>query len=117
MACDAQLEAALARLQSVSTNSCGICTSLNLIFLGPLWESEEEPSQTGWDAHPILHDKWSSQSRGRSSGIHLSHLPPWSRFCGGSVTNCLLASQPKPRPRSDLDWDSPDCVWPDTSYR
>lgn len=33
----------LTRLQSVSTNSCGICTSLNLIYLRPQWEQRSRP--------------------------------------------------------------------------
>lgn len=34
----------LARLQNAPTNSCGICTSLNLIYLRPLWEQRRRPS-------------------------------------------------------------------------
>lgn len=31
-------------LQNDPSNSCGICTSLNLIYLGPLWEQRSLPS-------------------------------------------------------------------------
>ncbi len=34
----------LTRLQSAPTNSCGICTSLNLIYLRPHWEQRSRPS-------------------------------------------------------------------------
>lgn len=33
----------LTRLQNAPTNSCGICTSLNLIYLRPLWEQKRRP--------------------------------------------------------------------------
>lgn len=33
----------LTRLRNAPTNSCGICTSLNLIYLKPLWEQMSRP--------------------------------------------------------------------------
>lgn len=42
--CDTLLDAPSHWLQNTPTNSCGICTSLNLIYLRPLWEQRNRPS-------------------------------------------------------------------------
>lgn len=44
----------LTRLQSVSTNSCGICTSLNLIYLRPQWEQRSRPRLGSYIYAPVF---------------------------------------------------------------
>lgn len=67
----------LTRLRGAPTNSCGICTSLNLIHLKPLWEQMSRPCP---ESHAPIFTHIHTRSLGRF---------PFYQVAGCPNTECL----------------------------